>query len=162
MTTLTTTLPTTLPTHPAITVLTSPAVPHLADSPTDYRRRFGLGQGRRVHRFPAATYLDRGVARAERAVARESLEASDRTASRRVAALAGLVLLLLAGVVGLLLTGRGTGGTGLLVLSGLAGATVVVSVTLVAVLRGHDRERDLLTERVRMYEARLHELRPAR
>ena len=153
---------TTLTAIPPITVLTSSAVPHLVDAPTDYRCRFGLGQGRRVHRFPAATYLDGRVAREERAIALECLEASDRTASRRVAALATLAALLLGSVIGLLVTGRGSSGTGLLVLWGLAGATVTVSIALVAVLRRHERERDVLTERVRRYEARLRQLRPAR
>lgn len=153
---------TTLTAPAPLTVLTSPVLPHLFDSPADYRRRFGLGQGRRVHRFPAATYLDRAVAREERAIALESLETSDRTASRRVTALAVLGVLLLAGIIGLLATGRGTAGTGLLALSGLGGATVVVTIVLGAVLRGHEREHDALVQRIELYEARLRQLRPAR
>lgn len=153
---------TTLTAPSPLTVLTSPVLPRLFDSPADYRRRFGLGQGRQVHRFPAASYLDRGVALEERAIALESLEASDRAASRRLGALGVLGVLLVAGLVVLLVTGRGTSSTGLLALWGLGGATGVVSIVLVAVLRGHERERDALVERVRLYEARLRQLRPAR
>ncbi|MBC9820573.1 hypothetical protein [Terrabacter sp. MAHUQ-38] len=153
---------TTLAAPTPLTVLTSPVLPHLFDSPADYRRRFGLGQGRRVHRFPAATYLDRRVAREERAIALESLETSDRAASRRVAGLGVTGVLLVAGIVGLLVTGRAASGTGLLALWGLGGATVVVSIVLVAVLRGHEREHDALVQRVQLYEARLRQLRPTR
>ena len=101
----------------------------LVDAPTDHRRRFGLGEGRQVHRFPAATFLDRAVAREELAVARDALAASDRTASRRLAGLGTLAALLLGAMIGMLATGHGTGtgtgATGFLTLWG-AGAGLVV------------------------------------
>ena len=136
----------------------------LVDAPTDHRRRFGLGEGRRVHRFPAATFLDRAVAREELAVARDALAASDRTASRRLAGLGALAALLLGGMIGLLATGHGTGPgpTGFLALWAAGGGLVVVVLGLVAVLRQHQHEHDALTHRALMYEARLEQLRALR
>jgi hypothetical protein len=135
-------------------------LPRLVDAPTDHRRRFGLGEGRRVHRFPAATFLDRSVAREELAVARDALEASDRAASRRLGGLGTFAALLLGAMIGLLVTGHGTGPgpTGFLALWGAGAGLVVVVLGLVAVLRQHQGERDALTERLHMYEARLEQL----
>ena len=139
-------------------------LPRLVDAPTDHRRRFGLGEGRRVHRFPAATFLDRAVARDELAVARDALAASDRTASRRLAGLGALAALLLGGMIGLLATGHGTGPgpTGFLALWAAGAGLVVVVLGLVAVLRQHQHEHDALTHRALMYEARLEQLRALR
>ena len=151
----------------ALTVMPSPGLsqppqlphlahrPHLVDAPVDHKRRFGLGEGRRVHRFPAATFLDRTVAREERDVARDALEASDRAASRRIAGLGTLAALLFAATIALLATGHGTSGTGLLALWGMGAGIAALVMALVAVLRQHERERDVLTQRVRMYETRL-------
>ncbi|MGO4597526.1 hypothetical protein [Terrabacter sp. 2RAF25] len=152
---------------PAVPARPFPGAIHLTrlvDAPADHRRRFGLGEGRRVHRFPAATFLDRSVAREELAIARDALTASDRAASRRLAGLGAAAALLLAGLVGLLATGHGTGPglTGSSALWG-AGAGLALSVTgLVAVLRQHQREHDALTERVHLYEARLEQIRAVR
>jgi hypothetical protein len=136
----------------------------LADAPTDHRRRFGFGEGRRVHRFPAATFLDRPVAREELGIARDALVACDRAASRRLAGLGVMALLLLVGLVGLLATGHGTGPgpTGAAALWGAGAGLLAAVAALVAVLRQHQREHDALTERVRMYEARLEQLRALR
>ena len=146
------------------TLTLMPQLPHLIDTPTDHRRRFGLGEGRRVHRFPAATFLDRAVAGEERDVAHEALEASDRAASRRLAGLGTLAAVALAGMLALIATGHGTGPgpTGHLALWGAGATLVAVVLGLVAVLRQHEHERDVLTERVRMYEARLEQLRDLR
>jgi hypothetical protein len=158
---------TALPVGPARPIWPAAGTAHptrLVDAPTDHRRRFGLGEGRRVHRFPAATFLDRPVAREELAVARDALEASDRAASRRLAALGTFAALLLAGLVGLLATGHGTGPglTGVASLWGCGAGLGVVVLGLVAVLRQHQREHDVLSERVRAYEARLEQLRALR
>jgi hypothetical protein len=141
-------------------------LPPLVDAPTDHRRRFGLGEGRQVHRFPAATFLDRAVAREELAVARDALAASDRAASRRLAGLGTLAALLLGAMIGMLATGHGTGtgtgATGFLALWGAGAGLVVVVLGLVAVLRQHQHELDTLTKRVHVYEARLEQLRALR
>ncbi|MFM6848282.1 MAG: hypothetical protein ACKOVB_04170 [Terrabacter sp.] len=136
----------------------------LVDAPTDHRRRFGLGEGRRVHRFPAATFLDRAVAREELGVARDALRASDRAASRRLATLGSLAVLLVVGLVGLFATGHGTGPgvTGAVSLWGCGASLATVVAGLVAVLRQHQREHDVLTGRIRAYEARLEQLRTLR
>ena|SRR3954447_2842167 len=134
--------------------------PHLVDVPTDHRLH-GRGR-RRTHRFPAATYLSRSVAREERAVAQQALEAADRSASRRIGALGGVVALLFTAALVVLATGRADTRSGVLALVALGGLLVVAIVTLVAVLRSHEREHDVLAERVRMYDARLVELRPRR
>jgi hypothetical protein len=135
--------------------------PHLVDVPSDYRPHV---RGRRgdPHRFPAATYLCRSVAREERAIAQESLSAVDRTASRRISGLGTVVALLFAAALFLLATGRAETRTGVIALAGLGALAVVTIVALVAVLRSHEREHDILAERVRMYDARLLELRPRR
>jgi len=151
----------------ALPAMPFPGPAHLSlivDTPTDHRRRFGLGEGRRVHRFPAATFLDRAVAREELAVAHDALTASDRTASRRLAGLGTLAALLLGAMIGLLATGHGTGtgATGFLALWGAGAGLVVVVLGLVAVLRQHQHEHDALTERVHAYEARLEQLRALR
>src|SRR6478672_6821465 len=121
----------------ALTTNPAPALgaprPHLVDVPTDHRLQV-RGRRRDTHRFPAATYLCRSVAREERAVAQQALEATDRSASRRIGGLGGGVALLF----------------------------IAAIVALVAVLRSHEREHDVLAERVRMYDARLLELRPRR
>lgn len=158
---------TALPVPPAVPVLPARSFPgaahltRLTDAPTDHRRRFGLGEGRRVHRFPAATFLDRPVAREELAIARDALAASDRAASRRLAGLGVLAFLLLGTLVGLLATGHGTGPgpTGTAALWGAGAGLAAVVAGLVAVLRQHQHEHDALTERVRLYEARLEQLR---
>ena len=155
---------------PAMPALPAPAAPsgsdaaprpHLVDAPTDYRP---LIRGRRggTHRFPAATYLCRSVAREERALAQEALAASDRSASRRSGGLGGAVALLFAAILFLLATGRGDTRSGVVVLVVLGALTVAAIVALVVVLRSQEREHDLLAERVRMYDARLLELRPRR
>ncbi|GAB3874020.1 hypothetical protein [Terrabacter terrigena] len=159
-----------LPTPPALPVLPArpfPGAAHptrLVDAPTDHRRRFGFGEGRRVHRFPAATFLDRPVAREELAVACDALEASDRAASRRLAALGTLAALLLGTLVVLIATGHGTGPglTGTSALWGAGAGLAGVVIGLVAVLRQHQREHDALTDRVHRYEARLEQLRALR
>ena len=155
---------TTLPVVPSRPFSGAAHLARLIDAPTDHRRRFGLGEGRRVHRFPAATFLDRAVAREELAVARDALEASDRAASRRLAALGTFTALLLAGLVGLLATGHGTGPglTGVASLWGCGAGLGAVILGLVAVLRQHQREHDVLSDRVRAYEARLEQLRAVR
>ena len=155
---------TTLPVVPSRPFSGAAHLAGLIDAPTDHRRRFGLGEGRRVHRFPAATFLDRAVAREELAVARDALEASDRAASRRLAALGTFTALLLAGLVGLLATGHGTGPglTGVASLWGCGAGLGAVVLGLVAVLRQHQREHDVLSDRVRAYEARLEQLRGVR
>jgi hypothetical protein len=146
----------------ALTTTAVPAPrPHLVDAPSDYRP---LIRGRRAgtHRFPAATYLCRSVAREERALAQEALVASDRSASRRIGGLGGAVALLFAAILFLLATGRADSRSGVVVLVALGALTVVAIVALVVVLRSQEREHDLLAERVRMYDARLLELRPRR
>jgi hypothetical protein len=143
-----------------MTTLTAP-LHHLVDAPTDYRRRTRR-TGSTTHRFPAATYLCRRVAREERAIAQEALDATDRAASRRIGALGLVMAALFGGVLFMLATGRTTASGGVLTLWVLGGAMVVAIVGLVAVLRRHEREHDTLTERVRMYDARLVELRALR
>lgn len=151
---------TALTTNPAPTPGATPR-PHLVDVPSDYRPHV---RGRRgdTHRFPAATYLCRSVAREERAIAQESLDAVDRSASRRVGGLGGVVALLFAAGLFVLSTGRAETPSGVTTLAALGALTVVTIVALVAVLRSHEREHDALAERVRMYDARLLELRPRR
>lgn len=145
---------------PATSVTPVPR-PHLVDVPSDYRPHV---RGRRgePHRFPAATYLCRSVAREERAVAQEALAAVDRTASRRIGGLGAVVALLFAAALVVLATGRAETPSGVVTLAALGGLAVVTIVGLVAVLRRHEREHDILAERVRMYDARLLELRPRR
>jgi hypothetical protein len=135
--------------------------PHLVDVPTDYRPHV---RGRRgePHRFPAATYLCRSVAREERALAQDALDAVDRTATRRIGGLGAVVALLFAAALFLLATGRADTRSGVVTLATLGALAVVAIVSLVAVLRSHEREHDVLAERVRMYDARLLELRPRR
>ncbi len=135
--------------------------PHLVDVPSDYRPHV---RGRRgdTHRFPAATYLCRSVAREERDIAQEALTAVDRTASRRIGGLGAVVALLFASALFLLATGRAETPSGVVTLAILGVLVVVTIVALVAVLRSHEREHDVLAERVRMYDARLLELRPRR
>jgi hypothetical protein len=149
----------------ALTTIPAPALgaaprPHRLDLPADHRLR--VGGRRRTHRFPAPTYLSRSVAREERAIAQEALEATDRSASRRVGSLGGVVALLFGAALFLLATGRADTPTGGLALVGLGGLVGVAVLTLVGVLRRHEREHDVLTERVRVYDARLRELRPRR
>lgn len=134
---------------------------HLADAPSDLRCP-AAGKGRSMHRFPAATYLCRAVAREERAIAQQALEATDRTASRRVGALALTGSAIFAAVLVLLATGRAEAAPGAVVLALLAAAFVLVVVALVVVLRRHEAEHDALAHRVQMYEARLQELRARR
>ncbi|GAA2471825.1 hypothetical protein [Terrabacter carboxydivorans] len=155
---------TALTTIPAPTPTPPPAAaarPHLVDVPTDYRPHV---RGRRgePHRFPAATYLCRSVAREERDVARASLDAVDRSASRRTGGLGAVVALLFAAALFVLATGRAETRSGVVTLAALGVLAVVTIVTLVGVLRSHEREHDVLAERVRMYDARLLELRPRR
>ena len=135
--------------------------PHLVDVPSDYRPHV---RGRRgdPHRFPAATYLCRSVAREERAVAQQAHETTDRSASRRIGGLGGVVALLFTAALVVLATGRADTRPGVLALVALGGLLVAAIVALVAVLRSHEREHDVLAERVRMYDARLLELRPRR
>ena len=114
------------------------------------------------HRFPAATYLCRSVAREERAVAQQALETTDRSASRRIGGLGGVVALLFTAALVVLATGRADTRPGVLALVALGGLLVAAIVALVAVLRSHEREHDVLAERVRMYDSRLLELRPRR
>lgn len=135
--------------------------PRLVDVPSDFRCP-EAGRRRATHRFPAATYLCRRVAREERALAQQSLEALDRAASRRVGGLALACTALFAALLVLLGTGRAESGVDVVVLALLAAAMVVAVVALVVVLRRHEREHDVLAERVRMYDARLRELRGRR
>ncbi|MEW1952346.1 hypothetical protein [Terrabacter sp. NPDC080008] len=151
---------TALTTSPARTGRTG-HLEHLADAPSD-RRCPGNGGRRATHRFPAATYLCRKVAREERAIAQQALETEDRTTSHSVSALALAGTALFAAVLVLLATGRAESGTGVRVLVAVAAALVVTVVALVAVLRRHEREHDALAHRVRMYDARLQQLRTAR
>jgi len=134
---------------------------HLVDAPSDLRCP-AAGNGRSTHRFPAATYLCRAVAREERAIAQRALEATDRTASRRVGALALTGSAIFAAVLVLLATGRAEAAPGVVALALLAGAFVLVVVALVVVLRRHEAEHDTLAHRVQMYDARLRELRARR
>jgi len=149
----------TLPGLPAVSGSAAAPRPHLVDAPSDYRPHT---RGRRggTHRFPAATYLCRSVAREERALAQEALVASDRSASRRIGGLGGAVALLFAAILFLLATGRGETRSGVVALVTLGALTVAAIVALVVVLRSQEREHDVLAERVRMYDARLLELRP--
>ena len=149
----------------ALTTMPAPSLgaprPHLVDVPMDYRLH---GRGRRsdTHRFPAATYLCRSVAREERAIAQEALDATDLSASRRIGGLGAVVAVLFAAALFLVSTGRGETRDGVLTMVAVGGLMVVAIVALVAVLRSHEREHDVLAERVRMYDARLLELRPRR
>lgn len=149
----------------ALTTNPAPALgaprPHLVDVPTDHRLQ-ARGRRRDTHRFPAATYLCRSVAREERAVAQQALETTDRSASRRIGGLGGVVALLFTAALVVLATGRADTRPGVLALVALGGLLVAAIVALVAVLRSHEREHDVLAERVRMYDARLLELRPRR
>jgi hypothetical protein len=136
---------------------------HAADSPWDHRPFAGRPDpGVRTHRFPAATYLCREVAREERAFALAELAASGRRATRRVGALALVVAAAFAAMLVILSTGRAAGTTGLALLVGLGAVMVLAIVGLVVVLRRHEREYDRLADRVRRYEARLVELRATR
>ena len=135
--------------------------PRLVDVPSDFRCRTAA-DGSSTHRFPAATYLCRNVAREERAIAQQALEAADRTASRRIGGLALVGVGLFAAILVLLATGRAESGPGVLVLALRAAALVLLVVGLVTLLRRHEGEHDALAERVRMYDARLRELRTRR
>lgn len=135
--------------------------PRLVDAPSDFRCP-AVDHSRGTHRFPAATYLCRQVAREERAIAQQALEAVDRRASRRIGALALACTALFAALLVLLGTGQAESGRGVVVLAVLAAAMVLAVIALVVVLRGQEREHDVLAERVRMYDARLRELRTHR
>ena len=139
------------------------AGPHTSDGPSDHRPFAGRpDRGARTHRFPAATYLCREVARDERAFALAELAASGRRASRRVGALAAVVGLAFVAMLVLLSTGRASDPQGVAVLAGVGAVMVLAIIGLVVVLRRHEREYDRLADRVRRYEARLVELRAAR
>ena len=139
------------------------AGPHTSDSPWDHRPFAGRPDpGVRTHRFPAATYLCREVARDERAFAMAELAASGRRASRRVGALCLVVGVAFVAMLVLLATGRASSSQGVALLVGIGAVMVVAIVGLVTVLRRHEREYDRLADRVRRYEARLVELRAAR
>lgn len=139
------------------------AGPHTSDSPSDHRPFAGRPDpGVRTHRFPAATYLCREVAREERAFAMAELAASGRRASRRVGALALVVGAAFVAMLVLLSTGRASDSQGVALLVGVGVVMVLAIVGLVVVLRRHEREYDRLADRVRRYEARLLELRAAR
>jgi hypothetical protein len=144
----------------ALTTTAGPPAPrpHLVDAPTDYRLHV-RGHGG-THRFPAATYLCRAVAREERALAQEALVESDRSASRRIGGLGGAIALLFAAILVLLATGRADTRSGVVALVVLGALKVAAIIALVVVLRRQEREHDILAERVRMYDARLPELRP--
>ncbi len=136
---------------------------HTSDTPSDHRPFVGRPDpGARTHRFPAATYLCREVARDERAFALAELAASGRRASRRVGALCVVVGLAFVAMLVLLATGRASDTVGVALLAGSGAVMVIAIVGLVAVLRRHEREYDRLADRVRRYEARLVELRAAR
>jgi hypothetical protein len=133
------------------------------DTPWDYHPSAGLLQHRpKTHRFPAATYLHRTVAREERAFATQLLASSGRFAGRRIGGLSMVVLGLLAALLFLVASGRSTTSTEILVLLGLGATLLVAAVRIVILLRRHDRDHDLLTDRVRAYEGRLLELRAQR
>ena len=137
--------------------------PHTSDSPSDHRPFAGRPDpGVRTHRFPAATYLCREVARDERAFALAELAASGRRATRRVGGLAAVVAVAFVAMLVLLSTGRASETQGGLLLVGIGALMVIAIVGLVVVLRRHEREYDRLADRVRRYEARLVELRAAR
>ena len=133
----------------------------LVDAPLDLRCP-AAGSRRSPHRFPAATYLCRAVAREERSMAAQALEATDRQASRHVGALALTASAVFAAILVLVGTGRSESGPGVTALALLAGGLVLVVVALVVVLRRSEREHDVLAQRVRMYDARLQQLRARR
>ncbi|WP_323095794.1 hypothetical protein [Intrasporangium sp. YIM S08009] len=136
---------------------------HTSDTPSDHRPFVGRPDpGVRTHRFPAATYLCREVARDERAFALAELAASGRRTSRRVGALCVVVGAAFVAMLVLLSTGRASDTLGVALLVGIGAVMVIAIVGLVAVLRRHEREYDRLADRVRRYEARLLELRAAR
>jgi hypothetical protein len=87
-----------------------------------------------------------------------------QTGPRRAASggIGGAVALIFVAVLVVLASGRADTRAGVLTLVALGGLLVVAIVALVAVLRRHEREHDVLAERVRMYDARLIELRPRR
>ena len=132
------------------------------EAPWDFHSKPGPLSRKATHRFPAATYLHRNVAREERAFAREVLDATDRSANRRIGGLAVVVLGLIAALLFVVATGRTTSSVEILAAFALGGAIVVAVAGIVAVLRRHERDQERLADRVRAYETRLLELRSQR
>ena len=139
---------------------------HVPDTPWDHRAATPRGphdpRGRRAHRFPAATYLTRAVAREERTYALQQLATTGRAASRRIGGVAVVIMGLLAAMVALVATGNAASSAGPATLGALGGGTGLAIVALVVLVRRHDRLHARLADRVRRYEGRLLELRAQR
>ena len=136
--------------------------PSVEETPWDHRMRPRPLSRKATHRFPAATYLHRTVAREERAYAKTTLDATGRSTSRRVGGLFVVVIGVFAGLLILVATGRTTSSTQVLTMWMLGAVMVAASVRLVVLLRRHETEHDRLADRVRAYESRLLELRAQR
>jgi len=140
----------------------SAAQPPFEESPWDHHRRPGPLSRKATHRFPAATYLHRTVAREERAYAKGALDAAGRATARRVGGLFVVVIGVFAGLLILVATDRTSTPIQVLTMWALGAVMAVAILRLVVLLRQHEREHERLSDRVRAYEARLLELRAQR
>ena len=132
------------------------------EAPRDHRVKPYLLARKSTHRFPAATYLHGTVAREERAFAKAALEATGRSTARRAGALFVVVLGLFCGLLFMIASGRTETSVEILVGWGVGALIVMAIGRLVVLLRRHERDHELLADRVRAYETRLLELRAER
>ena len=130
------------------------------DAPWDYTPRAGLLSPKlETHRFPAPIYLRADRVREERAFAQEALLASGRKTSRRIGAAAGAVLVLLAALGTIYLTGIGSSSsTSIGQIVAIETAVVVAVIAFVWLLRRDGTVHDELAQRARLYDVRLAEL----
>ena len=128
------------------------------DSPWDYHPGGFLTGKRETHRFPAPVHLRIDRVREERAYAHEALAASHRRTARRIGAAAVAVLVLLAGLGVVYLTGIGSAPSAFTQLWALEAAVVLAVIAFVWLLRRNGAAHDQLTARARLYDTRLAEL----
>ncbi|GAA2158324.1 hypothetical protein FHX52_2433 [Humibacillus xanthopallidus] len=128
------------------------------DCPWDYTPG-GLFRAKgETHRFPAPVHLRIDRVREERAFAQQALAASGRRTTRHVGAVAVAVLVLLAGLGVVYLTGIDSGVGSFTQLWALEAAVVVAVVAFVWVLRRSSTSHTRLAARAHLYEVRLTEL----
>jgi len=128
------------------------------DSPWDYNPGGVLTAKGETHRFPAPVHLRIDRVREERAYAQQALAASNRRTARRIGAAAVAVILLLAGLGGVYVTGIGSGTEAFTQLWALEAAVLVAVVAFVALLRRSGAAHEQLAARARLYDRRLTEL----
>jgi hypothetical protein len=128
------------------------------DSPWDHTPGGVLTGKGETHRFPAPVHLRLDRVREERAFAQQALAASNRRTARRIGAAAVAVIVLLAGLGAVFVTGMGSGTGAFTQLWALEAAVLLAVVAFVALLRRNTAAHEQLTARARLYDRRLTEL----